>query len=134
MKRSTPIFVLACALFAVAWFVPVIDGGTSLAKGGLPGWEALKAALSPLWDPAARDSWTAILAVPSGVSNLWFVAAVAARTGRLRLSSPVVRRGAIVAALINAQWLSSFRELRAGYYLWLVSFVLLAIASASEQQ
>jgi hypothetical protein len=134
MKRSTQLFVLACALFSVAWFVPVVDGGTTLAKGELPGWEAVKAALSPLWDPTARDSWTSILAVLSGASNIWFVAAVAARSGRLRLSSHVVRRGTIVAALINAHWLASFRGLRAGYYLWFVAFVLLAVASASEQQ
>ena len=47
MKRSAPFRILAL-LYVIAWFLPVEKDGTTLADGGLPGWEAFRVALAPL--------------------------------------------------------------------------------------
>jgi hypothetical protein len=80
----------------------------------------------------AEGSLRASLAVASGVTNVLFIAACwamleARSAGR---SIKWVAFPLLVAAMINATWLwSSPARLSWGYYSWLASFVLLALAA-----
>ena len=130
MKRATLLLSASIAVYVVAWLLPVAEGGTTLGEGGLPGWEALVIALSPLWDSGARDSWWgATLPVLSGLTNGWFLFSVAALSRRRVAPQRVLLWGSILAVLLNAYWFMAFddaSDLRVGYYMWLASFVLLA--------
>ena len=66
-NRNTAMFViiLGWLIYAVAWFLPVIEGGVTLPKG-LPGWEALQAVLGPEVGPW----YVKFLSILSGVTNL----------------------------------------------------------------
>ena len=123
--------LIAAMTYAIAWFVPVIEHGTTLAEGGLPGLQALLVALSPLFErPAEGRVIVPTLAVASGFGNAIFVTgAFAAARGRVH------RRRALLIALaitvlINSVWLfeGGFDDLRAGYYLWFISYPLLLLA------
>jgi hypothetical protein len=113
-------------VYAVAWFVQVIKDGDRLADGTLPGWQALRFALSPLWEGDFRGSWLqGTLSVASGSTNLVFV---------LALVRPARRWSWFLfgAAALNTFWvidLGPLQDMRAGYWLWLVSFVLLGLAA-----
>jgi hypothetical protein len=133
MRRARLAFVLACLIFLVAWFLPVVDGGTSLRNGGLPGWEALWFALSPIWDRGTGMTWwQQVLSVLSGLTNGWLVLSVTMLLRRRVGARRLLVAGLGVAALINAMWLvlfGGFGDLRIGYYLWTISFALLAAAA-----
>lgn len=139
MSRPLAIGPVAVLLYAIAWLLPVADGGSTLSSGVVPGWEALRVALSPLWRYdrfVAEGSLRASLAVASGVTNLLFVAAVWAML-QARAAGRAVRWIAfplLIAALVNATWVwSSPAELSWGYYCWLASFLLLALAADRQR-
>jgi hypothetical protein len=136
MKRSTLFLNVATILYLVAWVSPVVAGGTTLAKGGLPGWEALRAALSPIWDRSITTWWLSAVWVLSALTNGWFLYALASLAGRLSASPRLLFAGSAAAVLINAHWLvfSDLRsDLRIGYYLWVASFVALAASARSAR-
>jgi hypothetical protein len=138
MHRTRFLFALACLIFLVAWFLPVVDGGTTLAKGGVPGWEALRFALSPIWDRGTDMRWwQAVISVLSGLTNGWLVLSVVLLLRRRVGPRRLLVAGLSVAAAINAMWVvlfEGFSDLRIGYYLWTVSFVLLAAAAWSAMR
>jgi hypothetical protein len=113
-------------VYAVAWFVKVIKDGDTLADGVLPGWQALRVALSPLWEGEFRWGWLqGTLSVASGLTNLVFV---------LALVRPARRWSwfLFAAAALNTFWIfdmGPLGDMRAGYWLWLVSFALLGLAA-----
>ena len=129
MKRASLFFRATIATYVAAWFLPVIKDGTTLRKGGLPGWEALRFSLSPIWDPQAREKiWDVTIMPLSGLSNLWLLAVVAVLVGKLRMSPRTALRGSALATLLNLQWMMRVQpltDLYIGYYLWLASFALL---------
>ena len=137
MKRTTILLAVAAFLYVLSWLLPVADGGTTLSDGGLPGWEAFRLALSPIWsyEGLAGDSWWSdSLSVLSALTNIGFLAAVAALAFWLQRLSRGVFGGLVLATIINALWfvLSDDRgDLRIGYYLWLSSFIVLAAAARS---
>ena len=128
------------ATYVVAWFLPVIKDGTTLKKGGLPGWEALRFSLSPIWDKGAREKiWDVTVMPVSGLTNLWFLAVVAALVGKLKMSPRLALWGSAAATLLNVHWMlrvQPITDLYAGYYLWLVSFALLTwtVSAASHRE
>ena len=137
MKRTTILLAVAAFLYVLSWLLPVADGGTTLSDGGLPGWEAFRLALSPIWsyEGLAGDSWWSdSLSVLSALTNIGFVASAA-----ILASWPQrFRRGTfwslVLATIVNTLWfvLSDERsDLRIGYYLWLSSFIVLAVAARS---
>jgi hypothetical protein len=132
LRRAIPrLALLAVTTYAVAWFVPVIEHGTTLAEGGLPGFQALLVSLSPLFErPAEGRMIVAMLAVASGLGNAVFVtgAIVAARPRAPRRLALLVALA--ITALVNSVWLfeGGFDDLRAGYYLWLSSYPMLFVA------
>lgn len=140
MQRATVFLAVAGFMYVVAWFLPVVDGGTTLAKGGLPGWEALRLALWPIWNrDAGIESWGALIGVLSGLTNGWFLASVLALTVWPVKSKRLLVWGSLLAALINAQWFAlsdaaDRADFRIGYYVWLASFAVLACAAHSKSK
>jgi hypothetical protein len=126
---------IASLTYVVAWFLPAVGGGTTLAGGALPGWEAFRASLSPLWQRVPVDRLGfATISVLSGLTNGWFLFSIAALTVWPVLARRALFWGLLLAALVNAQWFvlsgSDRAHLRIGYYLWLASFLLLAGATS----
>ena len=129
-KRVNLWITAAWLVHAVSWFCHVEKDGVRLPDG-LPGWEAFTVALSPVWDWSdwRQDNWYwCILHIASAVACAAFVLAswyVAIEP------SPARRRKfawwALSAFLLNTHWLSFGFDLRIGYYLWCLSFLLLAI-------
>ena len=115
-------------IYVIAWFVPVERNLSSLPDG-LPGWEALSVALSPILDPNDSDGpwYLAVLWTMTGATNLLMAAApFVFRWGTLRLT----RRfgwAFVIAFGINAYWASVGSDLRVGYFLWWLSFLLLGV-------
>jgi hypothetical protein len=125
-RRLLPIAVLA---YVVAWFVPVIEGGATLADGEVPGVEALLVAIGPLLSLELGDSAVlAVLSVISGATNLLFAAGVVLLLRRRDRPHPRLALALAAAALVNTMWIlvGDPTELRVGYYLWFLSFPLLA--------
>lgn len=123
----------AAAIYSIAWFLPVAEGGSRYGDGVLPGWEALRVALSPLWsyrEFVTEGSVHSSVSVASGLTNVLFVAALVAMVQQRSGARSIWWIGAalLLAAVINAQWLViSPVALKAGYYCWLASFMLLGV-------
>jgi hypothetical protein len=133
-RITTLLLPLAALVYVIAWLTPVVDGGTTLAEGNVPGWEAFRVALSPVWPDEGLEVSTwywAILTVSSALTNVVFVAALAHLVWRPRIRRRAVAWALEVAFVVNCSWLiSGDREyLRLGYYLWVASFALLALAA-----
>jgi hypothetical protein len=117
--------------------VPVHKYGVSLATGGVPGWQAFRLALSPIWrlDNVQADSaLAAVVATVSGLTNLLVPVAVVAllRVPRGTRTPRLLGWLLLGAAALNSTWfvLGADRwELRIGYYLWVFSFLVLGIAA-----
>ncbi|MBK7641497.1 MAG: hypothetical protein IPJ19_00365 [Planctomycetes bacterium] len=131
MRRS--LARLAGAVYVLAWFVPVLKDGSTLSDGVLPGWEALRAAFSPIWPgDFGGTQLQGALCVGTGLTNLVFLVAF---TRLVRREAPRTRLWSwslFVAAALDTFWI--FAEgappgLSVGYYLWLGSFVLLGVAA-----
>jgi hypothetical protein len=133
LTRAKVLYVLALVANALGWALPVIEDEPRVYRGV----HAFRVALSPLWPyedfhiPAGRLVW---LSVASALTNVLFVVFAAylwrwvARAEGHRLG--VFALGA--AALLNLHWTITLRgsplELGAGYYVWVVSFVLLLVS------
>jgi hypothetical protein len=125
-----PHFAWLAAIVAnvLGWLMPVVDDYV--------GWQAFRVALSPLWpfeqfriEPGAL----LVLSVASGLTNLLFVAlAVVLVTQPARRAKPVLWAAA-GATLLNLHWPISMGaerdELETGYFIWVSSFALLALAA-----
>ena len=139
MRRLAP-GPIAALLYLTAWFLPVADVGSTIGSGTLPGWEAVRIAMSPLWpydDFIAEGSLRASLSVASAVTNLLFVIACLALLHARVTGRPLrwIAFPLLIAAIINATWLwSSPAVLSWGYYCWLGSFVLLALAADRQHR
>jgi hypothetical protein len=120
-------------VFAAAWLVPVHKEGTSLPEG-VPGWQAFRMAAAPVWPyegVSYETWWGATLATVSAGTNLVMIGSLFLALQRRSL----VRMTAIAslaAFVVNAQWLflnTDWVDLRAGYYLWWLSFLAISVAS-----
>lgn len=112
------------AMFAVAFLLPVVDGGISLtewnlSEGLLPGFQAIRVAME-------EGGWYGL----SALTNLLMLATMwrGKDTGGARaLLLGVAMSGS--AVLNGVLWLPEFGlDLRPGYYLWWTSFALAAAA------
>jgi hypothetical protein len=117
----------------VAWFLPVVKEGVTFPQG-LPGWQAFRVAACAVWpyDDFHLDGWyNAVLSTVSALTTLFVFASVWVV---LRGSRTLLRASAWIAAsafIVNAHWFVRFSsgrmDLRIGYFLWWLSFVLLAL-------
>jgi hypothetical protein len=118
---------IAGSAFALAWVLPVHKDGVTLPKG-LPGWEAFRVAAAPVWpykDVTYETKWGAALAALSAGTNLVMLGSLWA-WWRLPSGRRVAAVAALAAFVVNAQWLflnTEWVDLRAGYYLWWLSFL-----------
>ena len=137
MKRLHLLIPCAWLVHAAAWLLPVVDGGVTLPKG-LPGWEAFRWASSAVWpfgpfEGGKFDTWyDAALATVSAATTLLFI--FGSPWVVLRGSRSLWRASAWAAAtafVVNAHWYvlygSDRSGLKIGYFLWWLSFALLAI-------
>jgi hypothetical protein len=132
MGRPNALVRLAWLAHAVAWVVPVHKDGVRLPEG-LPGWQAFRIALSPLWPyyegGGSWDPWYgALLSVTSGLTNIVMLASVPIALEGTPRQRAVLAWLAMLAVLVNAGWVNDkdWVDLRAGYYLWWASFVAMA--------
>lgn len=124
----------AFLIHALGWFLPVVKGGVTLPQG-LPGWQAFRAAACAVWPYEGMNierGYNVVLVTISAGTTVLFVLVsgwvVAFGSPRLHRASAWI---AAVAFVVNAQWVvqlgSDWVDLRAGYYLWWFSFILLAL-------
>jgi hypothetical protein len=97
------------------------------------GWEAFTVALSPLWsdDFADEPVWLLFLMVASALTNVLFIA-LAGLHFRGRKPKAVLWAAA-AATLLDLHWVITLeadrRYLASGYFIWVVSFALLAFSA-----
>lgn len=126
MKASRAILIAAVAANLLGWVLPAIQD--------FRGWSAFGVALSPLWSAADFQDepvWFLILMVGSALTNVLFVglAVLLVRGGQTKL----VLWAAAAATLLDLHWVilleSDRRYLQPGYFIWVCSFALLALAA-----
>lgn len=139
MRKSSLLIFGAWLVHAASWFLPTFRIGK---LDQLPGWEAFLVVSRLFSSPKdSFDNWySAVLAVLSIVTTVLLV--VGSPWVVFRRSRSVLRASAWAAAaafVINAGWFilpgSDRSDLRAGYFLWWLSFALLAaglFVSAAE--
>lgn len=134
-RKRTVLSLIAIATFAVSWFLPVHRAGAKMGGDELPGVQAFRLALSRVLDlrgTTLTDLPMAVIAPASALTNFWFVIAAFLLLRRPARPRPVAKWGLLVSVVLNLFWftLAGDRwDLRAGYYLWLASFVMLAVAA-----
>ena len=132
MTRAMAALIAAAIANVLGWVLPAIDK--------YRGWEAFRVALSPLWPyeqfhiPGTN---VVILSVASALTNALFWVIVF-----MVLRAPSLRRARLClwlaagATLLDLHWQTTLREnaadLRVGYFVWVVSFALLALAAYFE--
>jgi hypothetical protein len=126
MEAPRATLLAAVVANVLGWVLP--------AAMDVRGWEAFALALSPLWsfeDFTSEPSWFVILIVASALTNGLFIGLVGLLwTGRRRR---VVLSTAAAATLLNLHWVVTLeadrRYLASGYFIWVCSFALLALAA-----
>lgn len=126
-KRWRAVGAAAVVAHALGWALPVARD--------YRGWQAFRVAFTPVWPYEQfriEPGWLLALSVASALTNALFVALVVwlVLGSRPRL----VALAALGALLINLHWPLSMGGQRAalasGYFVWLASFGLLALAAA----
>lgn len=133
MTKAKVLWVLAIVANALGWALPVISDDQRVYRGV----HAFRVALSPLWPyerfrmPAGYVMW---LSVASALTNVVFVVMAAYLWPRVARGAGS-RLGVFVlgaAALVNLHWTITMQDnaadLAIGYYVWVVSFVLLLVS------
>ena len=135
VRRQQLLIWAAWLVYVAAWFVPVVKEGVTLPDG-LPGWQAFRVAASAVWplQDFTIDKWyKAVLFTISAVTTLLFIAgsvwAVWSGSRAVRQASPWI---ATFAFVVNAHWYvlyggSARQDLRIGFFLWWLSFLLVAL-------
>ena len=126
MKASRAVLVAAVAANVLGWVLPAAQDHR--------GWSAFVVALSPLWSAGNFEGeplWLLLLMVGSALTNFLFVALSVAL---LRGGAPkVVLWAAAAATVLDLHWVitmgSDRRYLEPGYFIWVCSFALLALAA-----
>ena len=134
MQKAYLLISCAWLLHAVAWFLPVIKDGVTFPHG-LPGWQAFRVAASAVWpyEGIHFDAWYyAILSTISAVTTPLFI--LGSVSVVLRATHLLCRASAWTATfafIVNAHWYVDFgsdrKDLRIGYFLWWLSFLLVAL-------
>ena len=128
MHESRIALLAAVAANVAGWLMPVVDDYL--------GWQAFRVALSPLWpfeQFRIEPGPLLVLSVASALTNLLFVVLGALLAARPQRYAKVVLWAAAGATLLNLHWPISMGAQRAeldnGYFVWVCSFALLALAA-----
>lgn len=126
MSKSRAVLVAAVVANVLGWVLPAIQD--------FRGWSAFTVALSPLWsreDFQDEPLWLLILMVASALTNVVFIALAVLLVRGVRPKAALY--GAAAATLLNLHWVftleSDRRFLESGYFVWIGSFALLALAA-----
>jgi len=110
------------------WLGPVVQDNR--------GWQAFRVALSPLWPYEQfriQPGLLLVLSVASALTNVLFVGLAVWLTFTEERRAKVILWIAAAATLLNLHWPISMGEesaqLESGYFVWVCSFVLLALAA-----
>ena len=127
VTRTVVVLILAGVANALGWVLPVVDD--------YRGWNAFRVGLSPIWpyEQFHIEAWYLIvLSVSSALTNGLFVV-VAALLLKGGVSARVLLWVAAAATLLNLHWVITMEDSRddltIGYFIWVVSFALLALAA-----
>lgn len=131
MRKHHLLIAVAWLMYVAAGVLPVYKHGVDLPEG-LPGWDALAISFSPPFDALSgkRTETSLVLALLwaiSGATNLLMIGTLWAPKLRRRFLNCFFWM-AVGAAIINSNWcvfVPAF-ELRIGYFLWWLSFLILA--------
>jgi hypothetical protein len=128
MNESRVALLAAVVANVAGWLMPVVDDYL--------GWQAFRVALSPLWpfeQFRIEPGPLLVLSVASGLTNLLFVVLGATLAARPQRYGKVVLWAAAAATLLNLHWPISMGaerdELELGYFVWVCSFAVLALAA-----
>lgn len=129
MHRWHSLAVAAVVAHLLGWWLPVVRD--------YRGWQAFRVALTPLWpyeNFRIEPGWLLVLSVASGLTNVLFVGLLALLVARER--DRLVAGAALGAVLLDLHWPISMgaqrAELASGYFVWIASFVLLALAALAK--
>lgn len=139
MERDKMHAYAAALLFVTAWFLPVEAYAARISDGILPGYQAFMVAISPVtlhrFNEIDLITLRELLTALSALSNLLMIFSLVVVLGWPRLHIPAPKRlstALLFAFLINAQWIwprgDEFLELQIGYWAWVASFGLAAMA------
>jgi hypothetical protein len=126
---SAPHVTLLAAVVAnvLGWLLPVVYDDR--------GWQAFRVALSPFWpyeDFRIEPGPLLVLSVASALTNVLFVALAVVLVLRAHRARAILWAAA-AATLLNLHWPISMgderRLLESGYFIWVSSFALLALAA-----
>jgi hypothetical protein len=135
MRRLPALMVVAWLVFGAAWFVQVHKNGATLGSGTLPGWEAFTSALD-IKGEDGYSSATGWIARASACTNFLMLAAIALVLAGRRPTGGWFPIAFDVATVLNLWWARDHDrvDLRAGYWMWVGSFALMAIAVYLERK
>lgn len=133
MKKANLFILAAWILYLIAWFLPAVKPQQDFTKPIL-GWKAFRLAACGVLSCEGVEFQTrhhAILAGASAITTVLFLCS----PGLILFSSRSLRRLSawitVTAFLLNLHWIVTFGDQRSalaiGYYLWLLSFLLLAV-------
>jgi hypothetical protein len=126
MRAQRVILIAAIVANVLGWVLPVVDD--------YRGWQAFRVAFSPIWpfeNFHIEPGVLLVLSVASALTNVLFaaLAVMLLRGGNAKL----VLWAAAAATLLDLHWPISMgaqrAELEPGYFVWVCSFALLALAA-----
>lgn len=128
MNASRVALLAAIVANVLGWLMPVAQDYV--------GWQAFRVALSPLWPFEGfriQPGLLLVLSVASALTNALFVVLAAMLIAEPLRRAKLVLWGAAAATLLNLHWPISMGnerdELELGYFIWVCSFALLALAA-----
>jgi hypothetical protein len=143
-SKATRFVLTGAASYVLAWFVPVLDGGQTLTTRILPGWEAFRLALSPIWpyDGLDLSAWHVRLAwywsvffVVNALTNIVLVAALLQSIFKPSQRGRVLSTVLFACGVFNTGLLvfSDRGSLRIGYFMWTLAYFLIAVGLSSSR-
>jgi hypothetical protein len=133
MKKANLFILAAWTLYLIAWFLPAVKPQQDFTKP-IPGWKAFRLAACgaiPCDGVEFQTRHHAVLAGASAITNLIFLCSpwlILRGSQSLRRWSVWI---AVAAFLLNMHWIVTFGDQRSalaiGYFIWLLSFFLLAV-------
>lgn len=128
MNASRVALLAAIVANVLGWLMPVAQDYV--------GWQAFRVALSPLWPFEGfriQPGLLLVLSVASALTNALFAVLAAMLIAEPLRRAKLVLWAAAGATLLNLHWPISMGnerdELEIGYFIWVCSFALLALAA-----
>ena len=136
MKVDSTVIGTGWFLYTASWFFQVLKDGATLSQGTLPGWEAFHTAL--FLEGVSASPVTKVWMVSSALTNFIMMASLVTLRTRSDAFKHALPWLMVLAGILNTWWFVTIgndrADLRAGYYLWCVSFFVVAIGCFLNQR